>query len=365
MKTVFLKLIVLFLISIIPVASFNYFIDPYGIFNNLCMNLWYELGHEPNQHYAKMRHLINDKHSWDSYLFGASRVGKINPGLIPDGNYYNMNYSEGLPGEHLVDIKVLLEKGVPVRNIMIGLDNFSYAMRPEDHYGQIMRHPYDALDSKRYIFQIKYLYSVPYIGIINNIRSKNNNYYLINFNIPGNGMQNLERVDKKIERDIESHLKNERFNETNIVTFGEEIEKKHMVIMEETIRDIVEIIKLSERYGFNLYFFINPTGKTYYLQSNPYHFLQFKEKLAQVANYWDFSGFNTITTNNYFWYETAHYRTIVGDLIACKMTGCKNIKVPDDFGVFVTKENVNQHIKIEEDRIISYSKKNIKNDKKK
>jgi hypothetical protein len=358
MKTVYIKLTVLFLISIIPVASFNYFIDPYGIFNNLCMNLWYELGYEPNQHYAKMRHLINDKHSWDSYLFGASRAGKINPDLIPDGNYYNMNYSEGLPGEHLVDIKVLLEKGVPLKNVIIGLDNFSYTMRPEDHYDQMMRHPYDASDFKRYIFQIKYLYSAPRIGIINNIRSKDNNYYLINFNILGNGMQNLERVDKKIERDIERHIKGERFNKANIVPFGKELENKYMNMMDETIRDIVEIIELSKKYRFNLYFFINPTYYKYYIQDNPYHFLMLKKKLAQITNYRDFSGFNTINNNSYYYYETSHYRIIAGDLIACRMINCANIKVPEDFGVFITKENVDDHIKKQNDELIAYKTNN-------
>ena len=73
----------------------------------------------------------------------AYSSGRLYAGKIPGGDYYNMNYSEGLPGEHLDDIKVLLEKKIPIRNIVIGLDNFSYIMRPDDHRGQIMRHPYD------------------------------------------------------------------------------------------------------------------------------------------------------------------------------------------------------------------------------
>ena len=340
----FIKLSLLLLIGITPVASFNYFIDPYGIFNNVCLDLWYELGHEPNQHYAKMRHIINDEHPWDSYLFGASRAGKINPDLISGGNYYNMNYSEGLPGEHLADINILLKNGVHIKNVMIGVDNFSYTRRPEDHIGQMMRQPYDASGLKRFIFQLKYLYSPPRLEIINNIRSRNNKNYLINFNILGNGVQNLERVDEGIERNIEEHITSERFNRSSVHTFGTSLESKYLNIMEETIQDIVEIIKLSKKYGFNLYFFINPTGKTYYLQSNPDHFLLFKKNLAQVTNYWDFSGLNSITTDNYYFYETSHYRIVAGDLMACKMTGCKNMKVPSDFGIYVNRENVIAHI---------------------
>lgn len=353
MKLIYRKLIILFLIAIIPVASFNYFIDPYGIFNNLCLNLWYEPGYEPNQHYAKMRLLINSKHSWNSYLFGSSRVGKINPSLILDGNYYNMNYSEGLPGEHLADINLLLEKEIPVKNVMIGLDNFSYTMRPESHMGQIMRHPYDASDLKRMLFQIKYLWSAPRIGIINNIRYKKSEF-LINFNIMNNGMHDLEEVDNKIERNIGQHLKSERFLKANNVQFSEATRPKYLSIMEDTIEDIAEIIRLSKTYHFNVFFFMNPTHIKYYLQGNPYHYLLFKEKLAQVTDYWDFTGFNTITTNNYYWYETSHYRTIVGDLMICRMTDCTNINVPKDFGVFITKENVSQYIKKQKDELIIY-----------
>jgi hypothetical protein len=365
MKVVFIKLTVLFLLSIIPVATFNYFIDPYGIFNNLSAKLWYELGREPNQHYAKMRHLINDDHTWDSYIFGASRVGKINPDLIPGGNYYNMNYSEGIPGEHLVDIKVLIEKGVPVKNVMIGLDTFSYTMVPEDHYDQMMRHPYDESSFKRFVFQVKYLYSPPRIGIINNIRSKDNRHYLINFNILGNGMQNLERVEARIEGNIEQHVNSGRFDKANIIPFSKADENKYMNRMEKTLQDILEIIKLSRQYQFNLYFLLNPTHKLYYLKDNPYHFLLFKEKLAQLTDYWDFTGFNSITNNNYYYYETSHYRVMVGDFILCRITNCNNVVVPEDFGVFITKENVSDHIRRQEDNLFINKAKKYGNDDKK
>jgi len=350
MKLIYLKLTVLFLLAVLPVAVFNYLIDPYGIFNNFSLNLWYEPGYEPNQHYAKMRRLINDKLSSDSYLFGSSRVGKINPDLIPEGKYYNMNYSEGLPGEHLDDIKVLLGNNIPVKNVAIGLDNFSYTMSPADHIDQIMRHPYDASEFNRFFFQIKYLYSVPRIGIIKNIQYKKSDSF-INFNILGNGMHDLEAVDKMIESNIERHMQSDRFHKANNIQFDKENEHKYVKLMDDTVNDIAEIIKLSKKYHFKVHFFINPTYKTYYLQGNPYHFLIFKKKLAQITDYWDFSGLNSITTNNYYWYETSHYRTIVGDLITCRMFNCPNIDVPEDFGVFATNKTFESHMKKQKDEL--------------
>ncbi|MDH4101470.1 MAG: hypothetical protein OEV28_12955, partial [Nitrospirota bacterium] len=190
MKTVFLKLGILFLISIIPVAFYNYTFDPYGIFTDTSLGLGYEPGYEPNQHYAKMRHLINDDHSWDSYLFGSSRVGKIDPSLISGGKYYNMNYSEGVPGEHLEDIKMLLEKGFTLKNVMIGLDNSSYSISPEEHVDQIMRHGYERTFIKRLPFQIKYLCSAPRFSIMKYIQQTMDDTMIV-FDILGNGMQRL------------------------------------------------------------------------------------------------------------------------------------------------------------------------------
>ncbi|MBI5741698.1 MAG: hypothetical protein HZA16_13405 [Nitrospirae bacterium] len=360
MKRIYLKIIVLTSITIISVASYNYLTDPYGIFRITGEDLAYEPGYEPNQHYAKMRHIIKDKHAWDSFLFGSSRVGKINPALIPGGKYYNMNYSEGVPGEHLADIRIMLQEGLPVKNIIIGLDNTSYAFRPDDHRGQILRHPYDESVFRRIIFQIKYLCAAPRIGIGRYMRFKNNEP-LVTFGIPEDGMQDLKKVDAKIESNIEGHLNNERFNEVND-PFSGQAERDYLNLINDTIRDIDEIIELSEAYNFNVYFFISPTHYKFYLQSDPCRFLLFKEKLAQITDYWDFSGINSVTTSNYYYYETSHYRTIVGDLIVCRMTNCSGTPVPADFGVLINSDNINQHVKDQKEKLIAYKAKQSCND---
>jgi len=356
MKLILLKLGILLLISIIPVASYNYVFDPYGIFNDMSLALGYEPGYEPNQHYAKIRHLIDDDHSWDSYLFGSSRVGKIDPDLISGGNYYNMNYSEGMPGEHLADIRVLLEKGVPVKNVMIGLDNASYSIDSADHDGQIMRHGYDGSFIKRLPFQIKYLCSVPRFSIMKYVRQTLNDSMIV-FDILGNGMQRLEKVDERIEKNIADHVRGARFQALGKGPVDSVSEDDQIRLMEDALRDIAEIVRLSEKHRFNLYIFINPIHKLYYVQHSPYVFLMFKEKLAGITGYWDFSGFNSVTTDNYYYYETSHYRPLVGGMITCRITGCTNVEVPKDFGVFITGDNVSGFIEKQKGKLVAYEKR--------
>ena len=71
---------------------------------------------------------------------------------------------------------------------------------------------------------------------------------------------------------------------------------------------------------------------------------QVKQKLASIIDFYDFSGLNSVTRNNLNYYEEDHYRYLVGNMIVKRIFGCGNINVPDDFGVLVTKNNVNEHI---------------------
>jgi hypothetical protein len=64
-----------------------------------------------------------------------------------------------------------------------------------------------------------------------------------------------------------------------------------------------------------------------------------------MTDFYDFSGLNSVTLNNLNYYEKNHYRYLVGNMIVKRIFGCGNINIPDDFGVLVTKNNINEHIK--------------------
>lgn len=90
--------------------------------------------------------------------------------------------------------------------------------------------------------------------------------------------------------------------------------------------------------------FVNPIHLLTYRATNLDEFDEFKRKLADITSYYDFSGVNDITTNNYYYYETSHYRPMVGDMIIHRI-----FNEPKDssstFGHWVTKDNVDEHIK--------------------
>ncbi|NEQ87322.1 MAG: hypothetical protein F6K26_47080, partial [Moorea sp. SIO2I5] len=76
---------------------------------------------------------------------------------------------------------------------------------------------------------------------------------------------------------------------------------------------------------------------------------KWKSRLVEITAVWDFSGYNSITTEaigegmkNYW--DSSHYREEVGDLILNRLFSYQSQTVPEDFGVLITPENVESHL---------------------
>ena len=125
---------ILVLELVIPMA-----VDPYNVFH------WQKIrdnGVEPNSNYIKMQYILHNPDKFDSFLFGSSRTGFVDVEKIPDGKWYNMSYSEGLPAEHLENLQELIANGIIPKNVMIGVDNISAFVDPSLHQNQFYRIPY-------------------------------------------------------------------------------------------------------------------------------------------------------------------------------------------------------------------------------
>jgi len=340
----------LVLSTITSVYLINYIVDNYSIFKEDYSKLY----REPNQNYIKMNFLLNDKHDFDSFIFGSSRVGKINPKNITNGKYYNMSYSEGLPLEHLENIKLLINSGIKIKNILIGFDDFSYEVDPSKHLTQPMRLPhYNTKINNMDVIQFYnyYLAKKPSVSdilktikqIVSKDYSKTSNFDIYNTGVP------------IVPQEIEDYIENNRDKHINDVKFLKPTYYRGNRII-KTLLEIEEIITLLKTHNIEYVLFINPIHKTTYLDTNFDNLQTFKYELSKLTEFYDFSGLNSITTNNYYFYETSHYRTIIGDLIPYRLFNTSN-KVPEDFGVLVTPDNIDEHLKNLKNEIENYDLK--------
>lgn len=313
-KILCITILLIFFISILNITN-----NPYTTYKK--DNLY---SRDPNQNFLKVSYILEHKNKYDSFLFGSSRVGKINPELLKNGKFYNMTYSEGLPYEHLQNIKLFLSTGIKIKNIYIGLDDFSYEVNPSIHDSEPMRKLH-YLASGESLLNFWLLY---HNVSINYLIKKRTEYYDIN----DTGMPIIpEYIDENIEKNPTIHANDKKFSAPTHYS-GNRIES--------TIHELQEIQNICKKNKINLIFFINPIHITTYIDTDFSNFNLFKRKLSNISPFYDFSGVNKITTNNYYYYETSHYRLKVGEIITKRLNGDQNTS----FGILVNNQNINSHI---------------------
>jgi hypothetical protein len=342
-----LKIVLFFFILFLSaVVFFNFYLDTYGIRfslltpdkNNNANYITYAT--TINSHIFNSEYIFRNPDHFDSFIFGSSFTSVINPAKINTGKFYNMSYSIGLPAEHLAIIKAFLQKRIRIKSVIIGLDEFSFRISPKEHENQLLRimHPYITGKSLLSIFYLYYFRTPQLFELANGkdrlLFGKQEDKFISDKNGLWLSWLNLEKKIIASGKPIFVH-KAFTYNPFNY-------DKK---LTNEVFTQIEEMIALSKKNKFSLIFFFNPIHSEEYLNC-ALGLIPIKERLASITDFYDFSGFNSVTTNNLNYYEDGHYRYLVGDIIIRRIFGCGNVvNVPKDFGVFVTKKNVNEHIK--------------------
>lgn len=328
-----IKILIISFLALAPTTYINIHYDPYGIYRTD----FTQQKIEPNQRFIKMRYLLNNKDKYDSFLFGSSRVGNIPSETIPGGKYYNMTISQGIPSEHLYNLKLLIDKGVKVKSVMLGLEDFSYKLESRSENGELITTPYSASPIENLKYYIKYTFKMPDRDILKPYINPTKEEFPVFYDIYNTGRPIHTEIDEYINTHKEEHIKDKKFKNPSVHKTN---------YMEETLKDIQEFVDVCNQNSIKCTVFINPTYKATYLANNPSEFIKFKKKLVQITDFYDFSGINSITVDPFNYYETSHFRVFIGEKMLAKMfNDYNNTSVPEDFGVFVTRENIDQHLK--------------------
>jgi hypothetical protein len=312
-----------------PIFYFNLIIDPYGIFRKdyKSQNV------EPNGHFVKMRFLLRNPDRFDSFIFGNSRANNIDIQRLPNGKWYNLYYSLGYPREHLFDIIDLENHSIKIKNILLCLDMSSYMVNYNREH-DLLRKSYPNSIFGQIKSYIQYIFEVPSFEYYREVRRTNSSSIYSNFFATGRAVN--EDKEKFIVENKSAHASDPKFfSPTNM---GYENHKA------AALKDIQDIIFFCREHAINIKILINPIHKVSFLATDYQSFFDFLRQLASITNYTDFSGINKITTNNFFYYETSHYRPIVGEAMINYAFYNKRIDSIPEFGAFIKKGNVELHL---------------------
>ena len=305
-----------FIFSILPgivisvIICYNIVIDPFGVIRGNMNNQVTE----PNQHYLKTKYILNHPNKYNAFLFGSSRVGKINVSNFKNTTkWYNMTYSMGEPEEHLIDIKLFLESGVEISKISIGIDEISFLQGAELHKNQPLRKPYS---DKLFL---DYILLNPSYSVYKAIKEAPSNEFFsfgVYNTIYINGVFGPNLKDKYIENNKDTHRKDpifdpQKWSKINLYNINTKTYNK----ITRTISVLKQIVDLCKNHNIELIIFVNPIyGETYkYAVANG--LLNSIEQLSLITDFYDFSGINQLTTEKTNYYEQSHYRPLIGDFI--------------------------------------------------
>ncbi len=337
MKKYLIKLAVLAFFVIGCIVTISVVIDPYNVFH-------YEYpvdnGIEANKNFIKTKYLLHNQDKFDSLIFGSSRAGFINTEELTDGKYYNLCSSEAVPAEHLHLLETLIEGGFVPKNVLIMVDDISCFVDPAAHENMLYRVPYpDGGVIEHIKFYAKYCDLITVLESLEVMRAYEGGDPNFTSRFRESGSEGLS---------YESN-----FDGTNATGFWCEY---YSLRLEETIADIEAIVALCEEHDINLRIVTNPLYCKTYALGVQNGYIDFLEALADVTEYYNFSGLSDITMNDKCYYETSHFTAWTTKVMMSVVYGGWGDErlLSQGFGVKVTAENKDIFIQFLKEQAAQY-----------
>ena len=302
-------------------------IDPYNVFHSEAIR---DNGVEPDKNYIKMKYILANPDKYDSFIFGSSRVGAIFPGKMEGQNCYNMTYSMGLPVDHYENLQTLVENGVIPKRVYIGIDSLSYTMSPVIHDTTLYQFPYEKSVDTPVDFWMPYLDASMALDSLNtSYGHKKDKLFAEEFYTYGCWSSSYKKP-----KDLK-YLKDGAFIGTDD-------------FREEVLHLVSQIAELCSQNGIELVLFTNPMHHLTYTASVDSGWYDFLRGLSYITDFYNFSGLNAITKDDYNYVDTSHYVGGVGDLMIDRMENYADTQTDygKSFGYYVTKDNVDELIRV-------------------
>ncbi|MCD7948223.1 MAG: polysaccharide deacetylase family protein [Oscillospiraceae bacterium] len=334
----------IFVVSALVVAAlfsgFNALVDPFGVFGDKVLHWWsYDMTQNPRT--AKIGWLDEHHADYDSYIIGSSKTSSIPTELLNDyynANFYNILMYGGDVYDSEMTVKYILAH-YGAENIVINL-SLSELMEFNTEDDPIKGNLHAEVDGSSLLaFYSKYLFAHPQYAI-DKLKAYAQDSYLVNANkvfIPETGAYDKSLRDVERIGSLADYL--EKHPEFKVRNPAEET----LPAAEECLASIARMQQMCEEAGVSATFLISPMydgEMDLYCNDDLFAFF---EQLADITDYWDFSGYHSVSSEPRYFYDTMHYRNSVGGMMLARMFQDSDVYVPDDFGVYVTRETVAAH----------------------
>ena len=323
-------------------AGFNALVDPFGVFGDAVFDR-YDYNMTQNPRVAKTAYLDRHFEEYDSYIIGCSKTSSFPTELLNE--YYNARfYNYLMYGGDLFDALKTAEyilENYTVSNLIVnmGLEELcSYGVVDD-----VMKNGLHAKVSGESLteFYARYLFMNPTYALDKLRVLLSEDGYLPDANRvfdPLTGAYNKLLRDTERIGDMHEYL--ERYPE---FTYGFE-RTTELAEVSNCLAAIAEIQRLCEERGVSFTLIISPLYHSELDMYSGEELYDFFRRLSEVTPFWDFSGYNTVSYDARYFYDVTHFRNAAGVMALGRMFDDGSVYIPDDFGVYITPENVEQRI---------------------
>ena len=334
----------IFIFVTASVVAINYAVDPMWCFNHETpFAEWREFIDERIQ---KANLLRFRKDEIDTLIIGSSRVMQMDTNKIGDGAF-NFGLSSCMPIEYSVLMEIFHEtRGYYPDKIIVGLDFFGANATYNDGSKENRAVPIlQMLDDNAFIYRMEMLSSIElsrksFNLIRKNISIKEDDieYADIRYNV---GHMGASAVYPPIE-DVEhkKHIVHNLYIEFKKIY-------EFFRYNEQYKKNISALLQLSSQVDVKPYITPEGTLTMRIIAETPGRIDDYERMLRDAVDVfggvWNFMYVNSVTSNHIYWREPSHCLKQVNSWILDRMSG--NGNPPTDFGVYVTKENIDEHIK--------------------
>lgn len=333
-------LLIIFMIPVL-IAALNYFVDPFGIFRrnpNTCV--------QANERYVKIAFLKREHQQFNGYLIGSSRIGTTNPEIIEKyrqgQKFYNMTISAGTLTEFQKIINYMIVNHYSPKTFYLQIDIYDNLLSDHRDPSVLFLRAHPEIEQEHlYQFLKRYLLSFSYEDLSRQIKSdlgieispRNSDFFRT-------GCWYADKEEKNLLKDPKEYVRNEP-------SFHKKLELIHTneTAVNNNLNALRQIVASCRKNNIELIVFITPHNHVMQDIINFEDYQNFLTQIVEITDYWDFSGYDSITNDDTNYYEYSHYRPKVASLIAERVFNDTNLSIPTDFGVYVTKETIQKHLR--------------------
>ena len=330
------------------VGAFNYVIDPLGFNKKILINNINIVKEDNTRFTIKYKMPRLRKGGWDNLMLGTSRIGLMDTN-VADSYLGGKTFTMSLPGSAMplqLDSFLYAIKFNNIKNIIYGIDfmTFNKNLKFNDDYVQYKNElqSFGSFNTFDIYFNFKTL-NKSIDTLLNNTVEEPRQYPFYSEsgmrNYP-NFKQELDNGNFNMHNSINKHLK---------VYYKKNGIYANYVFAPEYMQMFKRIIDYCYENDINFYVYIPPIYIDHFNALKDAglknEFEHFKRELVKVVDFVDFSGINSINTDKTKFWDSSHLKKKYTELIMEKIFKHDNHIRYKDFGVMVSKNNIEEHLK--------------------